>query len=256
MKKADDDPPLCELKKATNGIMYIDPAGPERPETIRCEGKTYSRFMDFIYISKSAEELSEDEVLAVNKLREQFIQKMPHWEINISVRAKFLRVIDSLVINSVLEIGPDSNPLFPDSGHKFKEYFTADLDLESVDLLSSKGIKSFHFNLNAPLPLPDSSIDLVVALFVFQFPISIQQIKEIRRVVKPDGAVMANVYRRDQRSRDELRAQFLEVGLHCKVIPDGSHLCRDHEYWCLSVNEDSNLLRVVIEGMTNNDREK
>jgi len=42
------------------------------PLTVECDGTSYSRFHDFIYVSKQLEDLDEQQVVAVCTLRDEF----------------------------------------------------------------------------------------------------------------------------------------------------------------------------------------
>jgi SAM-dependent methyltransferase len=81
--------------------------------------------------------------------------------------------------------------------------------------------------------IADESQDAIVSSFVFHFRLTRHHMLTMRRILKPTGFILGNVYRRSPRSRQELALRFERVGLRVHRRKDEAELCTDHEFWCL-----------------------
>ena len=235
-----------QLKTAGDDIFYVEKPRQNLPKEIAHLGKKYFRFMDFIYIPVSTEKLSERQVIIVNTLRDDFFPKVPNPEVNRKVREKIKYVVNQTNVETILELGPGKSPLFQHQHQTFKAYYMADLNHEVVSENKRNGFECFHFGRDTELAISDTSVDLIVAVFVFQFHISSYQISELKRVLKENGAIVANVYRRKIDSRSQLQKEFCHAGFCFWVLPDHEKLCRNHEYWCLYKDKSSRNVNDLI----------
>ena len=201
------------------------------PPSIECEGTTYFRFHDFIYVSKQLEELDEHQVLAVCTLRDEFAtaqQLTP----NRRVKEVFIDVVRAFGPKLLLELGPGTHPLFEPGTEGFR-YELLDLNEDNVRHLMRDGHHASVFKEGMPLHLEARSVDLVVAIFVFQFHIAQSQMDEMVRVLSQTGLIVANVYRRLPSARKQLRDHFENRGCEVKVIKRAHGVEHDHEYWVI-----------------------
>lgn len=227
-------------------IFFCDPMGREPPPQLEILGKTYIRFMDFIYLPREPEELSEEQVVAVNEIRQRYMDILAERAINLHVRDLVLRLVQYVAPNSVLELGAGYNPIF---GHppEGMNYWIADLNEKAIEAVRKEGLEGFVFKSDGILPLDPGTVDLMVAIFVLQFRFSVAQIATLAQVLTNDGVMVANVYRRSEESRDKLLRLFAFTGFEALILEDPSKLCRGHEYWCLYRDRSSPLLVRVSE---------
>jgi hypothetical protein len=129
-----------------------------------------------------------------------------------------------------MELGPGIRPLL-DAGTEAFRYELLDLNKDNVQRLTASGHCASLFRDRTPLHLEAGSVDLVVAVFVFQFHIATSQINEIVRVLSQTGLIVANVYRRSPRARKQLRDHFESCGCEVKIIERTDGVGHDHEYW-------------------------
>ena len=228
-----------QLKNAGHEVLYVEKPSQDLPKEIVHVGERYFRFIDFIYIPVPTEVLTEKQLTIINTLRDNFFNKLPTPDINQKVRKKIRDAINRIHIQSVLELGPGKNPLFRNDHKRFKTYYQADLSHEVVNENKKNGFECFYFGKESDLLISASSIDLIVAIFVLQFHISSYQIKELNRVLKMTGTIIANVYRRQPESRSQLQSKFSRAGFNLKILPDRDKLCRNHEYWFVFKGEPS-----------------
>ena len=231
------------LRKLVEGVLFGEGSGPW-PPSLEYEGKRYYRFHDFIYLSKPLEALDEKQVLAVCSIRNSHStdqQMLP----NSVVRNVLRSASNAYKPKLLLEIGPGLRPLFTPGEHDFA-YELAELDPRIVGSLVSDGYSASLFNGQTQLKQLTGSVDLIVAVFVFQFPIQESQVEELVRVLSPEGLILANVFRRSQSSRETLQRSFARKGCKTAVSIPSDEIAYDHEYWILGRNlSNSGYLRIV-----------
>jgi hypothetical protein len=227
----DRDVTCLRLEKKTEGVIYGIGEGPW-PPTVKFNDHIFHRFHDFIYVSERLDELSSEQVVAVCELRESFSTDA-QLSRNRSIRDLFIRLIKAFSPNSLLEIGPGTHPIFAPTDTDFL-YKLAELDSRSVRRLVDLGHSVEIFDSVTPLThIPANSIEMIVALFVFHFPIGTLQAIEMRRVLKDEGIIIANVYRRSAEARENLRELFRTQGLQLEIVRRSDGVNYEHEYWIL-----------------------
>jgi len=205
------------------------------PRQVIHRGRTFHRFMDIFFVSHlELDELSLEEVVALCRARESYSSSIG--QANESVKGLFRRAVAKVTPERVVEIGAGARPLYDGRGESF-DYIALDADMEAMSKLSSR--KESFCARNGELDLPAASVDIVVAVFVFQFRIYDIQIKEISRILKRDGILLVNVYRRSEESRARLASDLESSGLHVQRVNDPQELCCDHEYWVASKSQTS-----------------
>lgn len=222
---------LQHIIPAGNDIFYIDVPELQIPETIEYNSKIYYRFCDFILLPDTTENLTPHQIAIAMELRKKYFDTHLQHEINSAVRIVFKELIKLLRPKSILEIGPNSNPLLSEKNEYL--YYSIDINPATVEYLKTQGIKAQLITEKSVIENTDQSIDLVIAAFVFQFDIAIHQIRELYRILNENGILIANVYRRSKESRLQLLADFKNIGFKYLILNDPKKLCKNHEYWFL-----------------------
>ncbi|MFC0711474.1 methyltransferase domain-containing protein [Azorhizophilus paspali] len=207
------------------------------PDVIEYDGGRLYRFMDGFYVRREhLDEMSPAEVSSLCRARLGVPQSIN--PVNKEVKENFRLLTRRLGARNILEIGAGRHPLF-ESAPTGTFYALADADEEVRGGLTEPN-EFNEFSESAPdLKYRDGQFDLIVAVFVFQFPFYPAQISEVARCLAQDGVLVANVYRRRIESRIILKEQFLSSGLNVKSISDPKKLCRDHEYWVIGRTQEN-----------------
>lgn len=234
-----------DLQAAGEGIYYCVPNGNTLPSLLEVYGQSLYRFLDFIYLPVQTEDLTPAQIAITHELRRIYLPKLPALEVNRRVRSVLLRLLRSLVFDSIVEIGPGYEPLYRRQPPNLA-YLTADLNPAVVSALQSLRLRSCVFSASDMLPVRRSSIDIIVALFVWHFRFPAVQIRELVRVLRDDGIVVGNVYRRTPASRATLYKTFVAAGLEVSVFPDPLQSCAGNEYWCLYRQRSSRLFLPAV----------
>ena len=234
------------LRKKMDGVLFAEGPG-SRPATVVVAGETHYRFHDFIYISKPLDELTEAQVLAVCSLRSS-MSTSDQLKPNKIVRRHFELLTIAFDPGVVLEVGPGNRPLFRVDDQTF-DYELAELDEDIVCHLVNLGYSAYPFNGNAGLNIPDNSVDLILALFVFQFSFSSYQVDELTRVLGQSGLIVANMYRRSTESRAQLQVMFTENGFNLEIVTLDDGIGYGHEYWLIGRKLDSERCALTIESL-------
>ena len=193
-------------------------------------GAPHYRFMNKFYVSNTElDRLSMDEVISLCRARDKYSASIG--SPNDKVKAVFRSVTEGLSPRTVVEIGAGSRPLYDGKATSFM-YLLLDADFESLS--ECGGEKAEFSGDSSSVDAADGSIDLILAVFVFQFEVYESQVKEVSRILSKEGVLLANVYRRTQKSRLQLIDVFRRNGLTVRVEADPQNLCRDHEYWIVS----------------------
>ena len=219
------NPPIIERAA---GVLY-SLGQCEMPTTVEHHGLTYHRFHDFIYLTQPIEDLSQAQVRAVCAIREEFAT---HEQLssNRRIRKHFIELINALGPKFLVELGPGVRPLFSRPPTMFR-YELVEIDDAIVRQLVMDGYSASQIGEVASLNLPPNCVDLVVAVFVFQFNMSTSQINEILRVLAKSGIIVANVYRRSSKSREQLKEHFERRECRVKIIRCNCDIGHEHEYW-------------------------
>ena len=219
-----------KIERRARGVLLAKDLG-ECPQELVYKGVEYYRFHDFLYVADPIECLDPDQVIEICRLRNQYFSREQK-AINDLVRGDFVRCTQLLKPRSVLELGPGRRPLFSERIEYFK-YCLVELDPLAVDWLKRSGYSASTLGLNSVLPYRSASFDLVVALFVFHFPMGEFQLLELLRVLSPQGVLFFNMYRKSRKSRRELLRLFEGQGL--TVIRGASKvpIGHCHEYWAV-----------------------
>jgi ubiquinone/menaquinone biosynthesis C-methylase UbiE len=235
-----------KIKDGGCDIYYVDDFSIILPQTVLLNDKTYFRFCDFILIPDSTESLSQEQVSIVNQIRSDYFGTHPQFHTNNTVREKFQSMIDLLNPTTIFEFGPGSNP-FTLANDNDKQFYYADFSSTTVDVLKSLGLNCTLFGKESMLNLPNGFVDVIISIFVFQFDVSQTQVNELYRVLKRNGFLLANMYRRSVEARNKLLERFTSAGFsHC-IVSDKSNICHNHEYWILYKTKNEEQVIELIE---------
>jgi hypothetical protein len=219
--------------------------GPDfNPPSIECDGTEYSRFHDFIYVSRQVEELDEQQVVAVCTLRDEFATPQ-QLEPNRKIQQIFVDLVRVFRQRVLVELGPGTRPLFKAGTEAFR-YELLELNEDNVHRLTAIGYCASLFKDRTVLDLEAGSVDLVVAVFVLQFNIAASQIDEMLRVLSWTGLIVANVYRRSPPAREQLRHLFESRGCGVEIVQRAHGVGHDHEYWIISRDLGNSKRRAAI----------
>lgn len=226
-----------------DGLILVWRGDCQAPAELSYLGVRYFRFMDVFFVPHSdLDELSMPQVIALCRAREA--NSVAIGRPNEIVKSLFRRVVEEVAPKCVAEIGAGARPLYDGHGEKF-EYIALDADEAAMSKLSVRK-ERFHGHVDE-LDIDSGSVDLAIAVFVFQFKLYSKQIEQISRILTPDGVLLANVYRRSEQSRVVLIAELRASGLHVDRVHDSAGLCRDHEYWVASRSQSSiERFRIVL----------
>jgi len=220
---------MVKLVHAGDSIYFVADAslGPKRYEI---DGRTYERFMDFIYLPAPTEELTVAQTVIVNTLRHRYRRRV-EWSLNTYVRGLLCRINDQLAPASVIELGVGFNPLYNSFALQF-EYLCLDLDELAVTAARGRGLRADLFRDESKLSMPDNAVDAILAAYVLHFALSANQLDELARVLSPEGYLIGNVYRRSAVSRAALLAslQDRDFFVQSRRLRGGE----GHELWIAS----------------------
>jgi SAM-dependent methyltransferase len=242
-----DDLPATtvQLLHYSHGVYFSESLDPDLPVELEINGRRHQRFLDYIYIPGETEDLTGDQILAVNELRQRLLESPSAREVNGRVREIFIKAIEVANPRSLLEVGPGINPIFS-SPPGDTLYWLTDISDEVIAANRARGLTCFFFNPEGVIPIPNGSIDIIVAIFVLQFHFTLEQLMELARVMKIGGVMVANVYRRSDESREMLSKMLMDVGLGVIRVVDRLNLCRSYEYWLVFKDERSPALALLL----------
>ena len=222
----------CDFEKQLQpiGEFYICTDVSEdviRPDVIILGNIIYYRFMKFLYLPQPPESLSPEKVVEICDLRLDYLNKL--------VKPEYNRHIAEAITDSVKSIFPNINSNFSKlkaldfgcgsglSSQLILEHFPI-LDLVGVDISEKAVQKTHEQGLSAiliysdkPLPFETASFDLIFAIFVMHFNIDMAMLSELRRVLRPTGKYVFNLFQRDI---DGVEQQLLEVGFSIVEVVD------------------------------------
>jgi len=194
------------------------------PPMASIDGKMYFRFMNFIYLPQPPESLTAERVKKICDVRLEFFDQLVNYQLNSSV----VDVITGCVAAKHANPPSSLKALDFGCGSGLSSQLLLDripnLDLTGVDISEkaiarfqqeqkNKNIKAALTRVGERLPFETGAFDLVFAIFVMHFNIDMLTLGELRRVLRPPGLFVFNVYQRDT---DGLAAQLEEAGF-CSI---------------------------------------
>lgn len=225
------------------GVFQLEP-GAQGGNIEYKDGKPLYRFMDSLYIrEQNLHLLSPEDVTNLCRARSNNIDLIGG--ANYRVKEIFRKYLEIASPSIIFEIGAGTLPLMT-AAPVGMTYILSDADPKAANEVSDGENFCVFSKSDYKLSYEDNYFDLVVAVFVFQFKVYEQQIKELYRCIGESGIILANVYRRPQGSRADLTKEFKSVGFFVSILDDPEKLCKEHEYWIIGKSESSNSAAAAI----------
>lgn len=212
-------PPEIEARLSRVGDFFIDAhftVGEVGPQIVRIGEMVYYRFMDFIYLPQPPESLSTEQIIEICDLRLEYMDHLVVSTLNERIvaeavsRAKANCDFSTSPVQA-LDFGCGSGL----SSLLLQKYWSK-LSIIGVDISKKAVACSHEQHLDARLIEPDrclpfanASFDVIFAIFVMHFNVGVATLAELRRVLRPSGAFVFNVYQRDI---DGVVAQLQDAG--------------------------------------------
>jgi hypothetical protein len=216
-----------DLAYSAEGIYYLRSTEHGGPPWIEIAGRRLERLLDSIYVPVPLECLTATQISVVNSLRRELPSVIDEGSANAIVKEKFVALIKDVGARNVLEWGCGYDSIAP--WLKDISYTAVDIDSEVVNTQDKQGVRCFH--ANDLLSEDSKDVDVIPAIFVFQFCISRRHAASMAEALGPSGIIVANVYRRNRGSRRRLRKTLRSAGLAVYSRPDPEQLCSMNEYW-------------------------
>lgn len=187
---------------------------------VTINGIVYHRFMNYIFSPQPPESLDTEKIRKICDLRLEYFDKLVDRELNRYAVESVVRCCQANLMQTsgkvkALDFGCGEGL----STELLLEHLPG-LDITGIDI-SEKAIASFKIDgiqatltrPGEPLPFPSASFDLIFAIFVMHFNVDLPTLCELRRILRPSGLFVFNVYQRDT---DGLREQ-LEAAGFCSI---------------------------------------
>lgn len=181
------------VRQSTN-VLLNDGEVPG-PRKAQVDGRTWHRFMDYLYVPVPPALMEPDLVREVCEARYARRDQVIDWTLHTAVQAAMVGLVreSGLAPKRVLDFGTGSGV--------GAETLRAMLGAEVVgcDMSLATLVAAGHRNVvlvapEGPLPFATGSFDLVHALFVMHFPVPEAMLRELMGVLAPGGWLVANCY--------------------------------------------------------------
>jgi hypothetical protein len=187
--------------------------------------------MDVIRLPHRSEDLGPRQIQQVNRLRRPLIDDRGSRQHATNRRVKRAMADGLLAAGAgrVLDWGCGYHPLRPFLPGDV-EYAAVDLDTEVVAENRAHGLDCHHPD-DAQLEFAGRPFDAVVSVFVFHFRLPAAHVDAMAEL---GSFVLANVYRRDEASRERLAGAFRRRGVDVTREPDPARAATGHEFWFIA----------------------
>lgn len=235
----------ANIVEASDGIFFLHPLyGSPLPRTATIDGRVHYRFMDYIMLPTMVEYLSPDQISIVNALRLQLLNGGAASAAHLVFKDATLRYLSSAGVRSVVEWGCGFDPVALPLD-TLEDYLCIDIDPAVVAFQNGIGVRCC-IPTDPALTVTDRRFDVIIAIYVFHFRISIGDMKLMRRLVRGDGIILANVYRRSALSRARLARDFVSAGFCLATAADPAELSLRNEFWMLSPSRPKSDLQKAL----------
>lgn len=192
-----------------------------RPSIIQLEGNLYYRFMNLLYLPQPPESLSPEKVIEICDLRLEHLNQLVDYKYN----SRIVEAIADYLKSTFSEISSTTNKMKAldfgcGSGLSLQlmlKHFPhlnmvgVDISEKAVQFSQEQGLAAIRTYPDQPLPFQTASFDLVFAIFVMHFSIDIETLVELKRILRPTGKYVFNLF---QRNIDGVEQQLLEAGFN------------------------------------------
>lgn len=201
--------------------------------------------MDGIFVPIPFEDLTVPQISLVNRLRMHRLSVPGGAGVNEAVKRGFARALTLGAPAQVLDWGcgfTSMQEYLPEAGDVGLDLL--DVDPQVVAYQRRRGRTCWCARTD---DIPPRTYEAIVSVFVWHFPVSAADIDAMAGSLAPGGFILANVYRRGRESRRAFAERFLERGFELVVRRDPFDLCRDHEYWALSLSKSDRFLSMLTD---------
>lgn len=168
--------------------------GDPGPRTIEHSGRTWYRFMDYLYVPTPPAEMEPDLIQEVCELRLRERDRVLDQAMHEAVQGAMLDLVRDLGIlpDRILDFGTGSG----ESVEILEALAPRVLgcDMSARTLIASQRSNTVAVTPKGPLPFADGAFDLVHALFVMHFKIPVTMLRDLRRCSTSHGFLVANCY--------------------------------------------------------------
>lgn len=180
----------------------------------------YFRFMNFIYSPQPPESLTSKKAKDICDIRLEYIDRLVNYHLNSSVVDTISECVAAKYSNSPaplksLDFGCGnglSSQMLLERMPKL-DLIGVDISQKAIAFCDEQKIRARLIASDEPLPFETASFDLIFAIFVMHFNIDLQALGELRRILRPSGSFVFNVYQKDI---EGLIARLEEVGF-CSI---------------------------------------
>jgi hypothetical protein len=144
------------------------------------------RFLDVLWLPVRLGKLSREQIEITNRFREERIEEAQFRRSSRS-RECVQELIRQFGFRNVLEIGCGKFPLSREL--EIERYVGIDIDASAVEFCTSLGIEAY----TDISEVPDQPIELLVAIFVFHFPVSREDFYKLSAMMAEDGVLVSNI---------------------------------------------------------------
>src|SRR2546423_7100997 len=251
--------PVAQRERAHRKHGVYVAAGETRlakPLRVAPSGEPLKRFIDSIYLDRPCERLSKRQIKIVNEARRPLMGQSDISEINTKVRRAMAAAVNATSPLRVLEWG---------CGYHSMESLIHDARFSCLDIdpivvqwqrehskwHAGRGRKTVYLADTELERIESANYDVIISAFVFHFWVSRLHISTMKRALKDDGYILANVYRRGPLSRKKLVAEFERAGFMVEISQDPVPLCASQEFWCLTLaSDDRGRARQILNNVT------
>lgn len=177
----------------------------------------YIRFLDRLYLPCSLSELTQEQILVVNRFRERSIlvdSQFCHWR---KIRGVFGLLIDAAKSKSVLEIGCGKFPLCQD--YPVAQYLGVDIDSDAI-----------AHNLGRDIPVVGTwdvggiagRYDACISIYAMHFHVDPTILEALANLLTPDAIVAFNVIGDSAYDAIAAAASWSSLGYSARIWIGGS----------------------------------
>ncbi len=238
-------------KEYEHGIYYCTTYTPARcsPKSLTIDGKVYTRFLDFIYMPCETHELTNEQCIAVNDIRNIYFETHKDMLINRKVKQHIATLINQLCANNnmtLLEYGCGYQTI-----HGLLKVNTSYVGTDINHKVVAKNKKTdltgrFFIMDKENIPINNGTIDFIVSIFVFHFNVTTQQLSQLFNMLSDNGVMVFNLYLLPKNQRQALFLKIEKIGFFYHREMDVDELCQNHEYCILAKSPNALLFKKAV----------
>ncbi|MBN2011652.1 hypothetical protein JW960_20145 [candidate division KSB1 bacterium] len=211
------------------------------PEYIWANGNIYKRFLEIFYLNTLISELTRVQKYILFILRLRYLRNITNMDYNQFI---ICELIKRLVVTiepektdkpNILDYGIGSGISLDCMRHlKIDDQFKlvgTDICTDALKTSGEKGIKTFKWDLSDNIK--SNCYDGIISSFVFDFNITLPEIKKLYRILKPGRRLVLNMYKKDIPNVERVKKNLITAGfdINCeRLIVDNIGADVDHKY--------------------------